>query len=53
MAEKLSEAELNGALEELSGWARVDCRDAIQPTYNFDAFEAALAFMTKVARKAE
>ena len=53
MAEKLSEAELNGALEKLSGWTRVDGRDAIQKTYKFDDFEAAFAFMTKVARKAE
>ena len=53
MAEKLSEAELNGALEELSGWTRADGRDAIQKTYKFDDFEAAFAFMTKVAAKAE
>ena len=53
MAEKLSEAELNGALEELSGWTRVDGRDAIQKTYKFDDFEAAFAFMTRVAAKAE
>ena len=53
MAEKLSEAELNGALEALSGWARVDGRDAIQKTYKFKDFEAAFAFMTKVAAKAE
>ena len=53
MAEKLRETELNGALEELSGWTRVDGRDAIQKTYKFDDFVAAFAFMTKVARKAE
>ncbi len=53
MAEKLSEAELNGALEELSGWARADGRDAIQKTYKFKDFEAAFAFMTQVAQKAE
>ena len=53
MAEKFSEAELNGALEKLSGWTRVDGCDAIQKTYKFDDFEAAFAFMTKVARKAE
>ena len=53
MAEKFSEAELHGELEELSGWTRVDNRDAIQKTYKFNDFEAAFAFMTKVARKAE
>ena len=53
MAEKFIEAELHGALEELSGWTRVDNRDAIQKTYKFNDFEAAFAFMTKVARKAE
>ena len=53
MAEKLSEAELNGALEELAGWTRVDGRDAIEKTFKFGDFEAAFAFMTQVAQKAE
>jgi 4a-hydroxytetrahydrobiopterin dehydratase len=53
MAEKLSEAEVNGALEELAGWARVDGGDAIEKTFKFDDFEAAFAFMTRVSLKAE
>ena len=53
MAEKLSEAELNGALEELPDWARVDGRDAIKKTFKFSDFEAAFAFMTQSAAKAE
>lgn len=53
MAEKLTTAELNGALEELDGWTKADDRDAIEKTYKFDDFNAAFAFMTKVAAKAE
>ncbi len=53
MAEKLSLEELNGAIEELDGWAKADDRDAIQKTFKFKDFNAAFAFMTKVAKKAE
>ena len=53
MAEKLSEGELNGALEALEGWSRAEGRDAIQKSYKFKDFNEAFAFMTKVAKKAE
>ncbi len=53
MAEKLSEGELNGALEALEGWSRAEGRDAIQKSYKFNDFNQAFAFMTKVAEKAE
>ncbi len=53
MAEKLSEGELNGALETLDGWSRAEGRDAIQKSYKFKDFNEAFAFMTKVAEKAE
>ena len=53
MAEKLSEGELNGALEALEGWSRAEGRDAIQKSYKFNDFNEAFAFMTKVAEKAE
>ncbi len=52
MAEKLSEGELNGALEALEGWSRAEGRDAIQKSYKFNDFNQAFAFMTKVAEKA-
>ena len=53
MAEKLSEGELNGALEALEGWSRAEGRDAIKKSYKFNDFNQAFAFMTKVAEKAE
>ncbi len=53
MAEKLSEGELNGALEALEDWSRAEGRDAIQKSYKFNDFNQAFAFMTKVAEKAE
>ncbi len=53
MAEKLTAEELNGAIAELEGWSKADGRDAIQKTFKFKDFNAAFAFMTKVARKAE
>ena len=53
MAEKLSAGEIEGALAVLDGWSRAEGRDAIQKTYKFSDFNAAFAFMTKVAAKAE
>ena len=41
------------ALAELSGWAVVDDRDAIQRTFTFKTFNEAFAFMTRVALAAE
>ena len=53
MAEKLTLAELNGAIEELDGWSRADGRDAIEKTFTFAGFNQAFAFMTQVAAKAD
>ncbi len=53
MAEKISEGELNGALEALEGWSRAEGREAIQKSYKFKDFNEAFAFMTNVAEKAE
>ena len=38
---------------ELPGWSDVAGRDAIQKTFTFADFNAAFAFMTRVALKAE
>ncbi len=53
MAEKLTLAELNGAILELDGWAKADGRDAIEKTFKFADFNVAFAFMTTVAAKAD
>ena len=41
------------AMALLEGWQAASERDAICKTYEFEDFEAAFAFMTKVAQKAE
>ena len=41
------------ALKELTGWATVEGRDAIQKSFKFADFSAAFAFMTRAALKAE
>ena len=50
---KLTEAALAPALATLSGWTRVDGRDAIEKRFKFADFSAAFAFMTRVALAAE
>ena len=41
------------ALADLTGWAAVEGRDAIAKTYKFKDFNAAFAWMTRVALAAE
>jgi 4a-hydroxytetrahydrobiopterin dehydratase len=41
------------ALPQLDGWRSVEDRDAIAKTFRFDDFNAAFAFMTRVALMAE
>lgn len=41
------------ALAQLSGWSAVEARDAISKEFRFADFNAAFAFMTRVALKAE
>ncbi len=43
----------DAALTRLTGWSRVEGRDAIQKSFRFDDFNAAWAFMSRVALKAE
>ena len=51
--EPLSEAEREEALGELSAWDYEEDRAAITRTFYFPDFEAAFAWMTKVAAIAE
>ncbi|MGH6912659.1 MAG: 4a-hydroxytetrahydrobiopterin dehydratase [Geminicoccales bacterium] len=53
MAEKMSEAAVAAALEELAGWEPAPGRSAIQRTIKFKDFNAAFGFMTRVALMAE
>ena len=41
------------ALKELSGWSAVEGRDAIRKVYEFEDFNAAWGFMSRVAVKAD
>ncbi len=53
MAERLTGPARNDALAALDGWAELPDRDAIAKSYKFADFNAAFAFMTRVAMKAE
>lgn len=53
MVLKLSGNALEAAVTGLDGWAMVKGRDAITRTFGFRDFNAAFAFMTRVALKAE
>lgn len=53
MVEKLAADERAAALGGLEGWSEVAVRDAIQKTFRFADFNAAFAFMTRVAMMAE
>ena len=53
MADKISGEDLEAALADLSGWAKAEERDAIARVFEFKDFNAAFAFMTRVALKAE
>ena len=50
---KLSPAARAAALKKLKGWKPVDGRDAIARSFRFENFNAAFAFMTRVALLAE
>ena len=50
---KLDEAQRNGVLRELTGWAYEPHRDAIEKSFRFTDFGEAFAFMTRVALEAE
>lgn len=53
MAEKLTGTARTAALGALSGWSELPGRDAIAKSFKFADFNAAFAFMTRVALKAE
>ncbi len=53
MVAKLSAAERQSALGELSSWKEVKGRDAIERNFTFADFNAAFGFMTRVALLAE
>lgn len=51
--EQLTVEELQGALKELSGWSKVEDREAIAKTFVFSNFNEAFGFMTRAALVAE
>lgn len=53
MAKTLAGKERAAALAKLAGWSEVKGRDAIHKTFSFRDFNAAFAFMTRVALMAE
>ena len=50
---RLTENELNEALNELEGWQKTDGREAISKSFRFKDFNAAFGFMTRAALHAE
>lgn len=53
MAEKLTQEDRISALTKLPEWTMVESREAIHRQFKFPNFNAAFAFMTKVAMFAE
>jgi 4a-hydroxytetrahydrobiopterin dehydratase len=53
MVERLTPEARARLLEELSGWAPVEGRDAIQKSFKFKSFNQAWGFMNRVALAAE
>jgi len=53
MSSKLTQEQRSQALAQLVGWKAVEGRDAIAKSFKFADFNAAFAFMTKVALMAE
>ena len=53
MVEKLSLEARAEALAKLTGWSDVKGRDAIEKSFAFPDFNAAFAFMARVAMQAE
>jgi 4a-hydroxytetrahydrobiopterin dehydratase len=53
MTEKLSKDERTKALAGLDGWQSHDSRDAIVKTFQFDDFNQAFGWMTRIAMIAE
>ena len=53
MSKKYSVDEVQNALRGLSGWRKVENRDAIFKSFKFTSFQAAFKFMTETALLAE
>ena len=53
MTERLTGATRRSRLRELTGWDEIEDRDAIRRSLRFADFNAAFAFMTRVAMQAE
>ena len=53
MIEKLAGAERAASIGGLEGWSEAEDRDAIRKTFRFADFNAAFAFMARVAMMAE
>jgi 4a-hydroxytetrahydrobiopterin dehydratase len=53
MAAKLNHERRSEALGQLANWQAVDGRDAITRTFQFEDFNEAFGFMTRVALMAE
>jgi len=53
MVKKLEQQEKIDFLKEHKDWRVLDDRDAIKKTFEFDDFNAAFGFMTRVALKAD
>ncbi len=53
MSAKLSDSEIAAALHGLSGWSKVEGREAIFKSFKFKSFRAAFGFMTEAALVAE
>ncbi|MCB9744349.1 MAG: 4a-hydroxytetrahydrobiopterin dehydratase [Alphaproteobacteria bacterium] len=53
MPTRLTPAELDEALPTLTGWSRVEGREAICATFTFESFVQAWGFMSRVALLAE
>ncbi len=53
MSDLLTGQRRDEALASLTGWQLQAGRDAIEKTFTFDDFNAAFAFMSRIALKAE
>ena len=53
MAEKLSNEQITEILSDLTGWQKLDDRNAIAKTFKFKDFSEAFGWMTRAALQAE
>ncbi len=53
MAQKLSSEKIDDILSKLTGWQKVEDRDAIAKTFKFKDFSEAFGWMTRAALQAE